>query len=121
MVRRWESGAAFGIAAGQRNILVIFSIVAMFVIIGIFLFGGNKSKLVNISLGLFMAGICGNLYDRAFNEGQVRDFLDIIYWPGKHWPAFNIADSMLCIAVGLLIIYTILTGRPCQKHGQQHK
>ena len=116
-----NDGAAFGIAAGQRNILIAFSIIAMIVIIGIFFLGGIKSKLVNIALGLFMAGICGNLYDRVFNHGQVRDFLDIIYWPGKHWPAFNIADSMLCVGVGLLIIYTLVTDKPCRERDQQHK
>ena len=60
-----------------------------------------------VALGLFTAGITGNLYDRAFNDGLVRDFIDVVIpvidYP---WPAFNIADSLLCIAIGLLIICT---------------
>ncbi|MHC4642836.1 MAG: signal peptidase II, partial [Planctomycetota bacterium] len=38
-----------------------------------------------------------------------------------HWPAFNIADSLLCIGVGLMIISTLLTGKSPQEHAQQHK
>ena len=97
-------GAAFGMAQGQRYLLVTVSIIALVVIIAAFLAMGAKHKLSSLSLGLFAGGVCGNLYDRLFNDGVVRDFIDVVYWPGKHWPAFNVADSMLCIAVGLLII-----------------
>ena len=99
-----NAGAAFGIAAGQRYLLVTVSVIALIVIFAVFLFSGTKQKLVQIALGLFAAGVCGNLYDRIFNNGLVRDFIDVVYWPGRHWPAFNIADSMLCVGVGLMII-----------------
>ena len=105
-----NTGAAFGIAAGKRLLLVSTSVIALFGVVGIFLFGGIRQRLVQVALGLFAAGVAGNLYDRIFNDGRVRDFIDIIYWPGVHWPAFNIADSMLCISVGLLIISTLRTG-----------
>ncbi len=94
---------------------------ALVVIFAIFLFSGSQGKLVHIALGLFAAGVCGNLWDRVFNDGRVRDFIDVVYWPGRHWPAFNVADTMLCIGVGLLVISTFFTGRPLQKHAQQHK
>ena len=113
-----NDGAAFGIAAGRQGFLVSVSVVALVVVLGVFLFGGSKQRLVNVALGLFTAGICGNLYDRIFNDGLVRDFIDVVYWPGKHWPAFNVADSMLCVAVGLMIISTAVTGRPGREHGQ---
>jgi len=61
------------------------------------------------------------LYDRIFNDGRVRDFIDIVYWPGKHWPAFNVADSLLVIAVGLIIASNLLSGEDSateQKAGQ---
>jgi len=104
-----NTGAAFGIAAGRTLLLTIFSLFALIVVLGIFLFNKNDKILFHIALGLFAAGVCGNLYDRLFNEGCVRDFIDIVYWPGKHWPAFNLADSMLCIAVALLVITTLTT------------
>jgi len=116
-----NDGAAFGIASGQRYFLAAVSIIALIVIFILFLFSGTRRKVIHFALGLFAAGICGNLYDRMFNEGMVRDFIDIVYWPGRHWPAFNIADSMLCIAVGLMLILSFSIDKPDQKHAQQQK
>ena len=116
-----NDGAAFGIASGQRCFLTVISIFALIVIFGIFFFSGSKQKSVHIALGLFSAGICGNLYDRIFNNGMVRDFIDVVYWPGRHWPAFNVADSMLCIGVGLLLISGFLTEQSCRKRARQHE
>jgi signal peptidase II len=120
-VRTENPGAAFGIAEGQRWLLVTISIAAIIAVVVLFLLSNRANSLMHITLGLFAAGVCGNLYDRLFNDGLVRDFIDVTYWPGKHWPAFNIADSLLCIAVGLLILSAIFTPRPCQKPAQQQK
>jgi signal peptidase II len=103
-VRASNDGAAFGLLSGHPHWLIVVSCVALVVIFGVFLFGGAKQRLVHIALGFFAAGVCGNLYDRIFNDGLVRDFIDVTIWPGKHWPAFNVADSLLCIAVGLGVI-----------------
>jgi signal peptidase II len=116
-----NDGAAFGIAAGRYRLLLAVSAAALIVILALFLFSRTTAKIIHISLALFAAGICGNLWDRIFNNGCVRDFIDVVYWPGKHWPAFNVADSLLCIGVGLLIISTFFTGRPSQKRAQQQK
>jgi signal peptidase II len=121
LVMALNDGAAFGLFSGKPYLLVAVSIVALIAIFVIFFFSGTERRFVHIALALFAAGVCGNLYDRIFNNGLVRDFIDVVYWPGRHWPAFNIADSMLCIAVGLLVISTFLTGKSFQKCGQQHK
>ena len=115
-----NTGAAFGIATGRTHLLTAVSLIALAVIFVVFFFGKVKRKLVYAALGLFAAGVCGNLYDRIFNDGRVRDFIDVVYWPGRHWPAFNIADSMLCIGVGLMIISTF-TEKSSQRHARQHK
>ncbi|HPD45411.1 MAG TPA: signal peptidase II [Anaerohalosphaeraceae bacterium] len=100
---RWKNtGAAFSIAEGRTEMLVAVSIIALVVVLAIFLMGRVRQRIMQVALALFAAGIAGNLYDRAFN-GYVRDFL-LFYWREYHWPAFNVADSMLCIAVGLLLI-----------------
>jgi signal peptidase II len=104
-------GAAFGMAAGHKWQLVMVSVVALVVDLAFFLFGWTKRKIVLVAQALFAAGVCGNLYDRLFNGGLVRDFIDVVYWPGKHWPAFNVADSMLCIAVGLLLLSSFYSPR----------
>ena len=116
-----NDGAAFGIAHGRQVLLVGVSAVALVVIVGVFLFGAARQRLVQVALGLFTAGVCGNLWDRMFNEGQVRDFIDVVYWPSKHWHTFNVADAMLCIAVGLLVVTTLFTDSSCQTHDPPQK
>jgi signal peptidase II len=106
LVMTVNPGAAFGLIAGRAYLLVIVSIIALIIILVFFFLGSPKQILVHIALALFAAGICGNLYDRIFNDGLVRDFIDVVYWPGRHWPAFNVADSLLCIGIGLLMLST---------------
>jgi len=121
LVRALNNGAAFGIFAGKPYFLTVISIVALVLVFGVFLFfSGTSHRVVHVALGLFTAGICGNLYDRIFNGGLVRDFIDV-YYRDYHWPAFNVADSLLCIGVGMLIISTFFTEKSSQKHAQQHK
>ncbi|PKL50359.1 MAG: signal peptidase II [Planctomycetes bacterium HGW-Planctomycetes-1] len=107
-------GAAWGIAADKTITLVVISILAFIVIFSMFLFGRKLQMAVVLALALFAAGICGNLYDRLFNDGKVRDFLDF-YYKEWHFPAFNIADSMLTVAVFILILMTIF----CPKSQQE--
>jgi len=116
-----NDGAAFGLFPGHPYWLVAISVIALVGIFAIFLFSGTEQKLIHIALGLFAAGVCGNLWDRIFNNGLVRDFIDVVYWPGRHWPAFNIADSMLCVGVGLMIISTFFTEKSSRKCHRRHK
>jgi signal peptidase II len=118
-VMRENSGAAFSIARGQTFMLVSVSIVALIAVTGVFLFGKIKQRIMQIALAMFTAGIIGNLYDRITNEGFVRDFIDV-YCRDYHWPAFNVADSLLCISVGILIITTI-TSESSEKSPHQQK
>ena len=120
LVTALNYGAFLGLFGGQSIILVLVSFIALTVVLSIFLFGGSKSRCFQGALGLLAAGICGNLYDRLFNAGGVRDFIDVCFWPGKHWPAFNIADTLLCIAVGLIILCSFIQ-KPCRRHDQPHK
>jgi signal peptidase II len=116
-----NDGAAFGIATGRYSFLVGVSVLALIVILGVFFFGRAQQRIVQVALGLFAAGVSGNLWDRLFNHGQVRDFVDVVYWPGKHWHTFNVADAMLCVAVGLLIVATLLTDSSCQTRAQPRR
>ena len=61
----------------------------------------NKSAQV-LGLGLILGGAAGNLVDRI-RFRAVIDFLDF-YWGGWHWPAFNIADSGICVGAFLLCV-----------------
>ena len=75
-------GAAWGIAADRTIPLIVVSLVAIVIVFAVFIFMQKPHAVVVFSLGLFAAGICGNLYDRLFNNGRVRDFLDFYY---KDW------------------------------------
>jgi signal peptidase II len=114
-------GAAFGIAGGYRVMLISVSVIALAVILAVFIFADGERKIFVVALALFASGVSGNLYDRAFNGGLVRDFIDDLYWPGRHWPAFNVADSMLCSAVGLLIIASLFNPKSCQTPAHPQK
>ena len=59
---------------------------------------------LSLAYALIIAGAIGNLIDR-FSMGYVVDFL-MFYWKNEsnHFPAFNVADSCITIAAGLLMI-----------------
>ena len=105
-------GAAFGIFAesGFRiPFLVGVSLIAMIAIIIAVCKLTDKEKGVVVALSFIFAGACGNLIDRI-RFGEVIDFLDV-YWKNYHWPAFNIADSAICLGVFLYVLFTIKEGR----------
>jgi signal peptidase II len=106
LVKVHNCGAAWGIAANKTIPLITISVIAIIAVFAVFLFMRKPQTVVVISLALLAAGICGNLYDRIFNEGRVRDFLDF-YYKDWHFAAFNIADSMLTVAVFFLILTTL--------------
>jgi signal peptidase II len=61
----------------------------------------EDQRLANLGYSLIMAGALGNLVDRV-RMGEVVDFLDF-YWGRYHWPAFNVADTLVCLGAGFLV------------------
>ena len=107
-ILRENDGAAFSAFQGWTKFLIAISCIALVVVVGIFFSHKVTSRLVLFAMGCITAGIIGNLYDRLFNEGRVRDFIDV-YVGDWHWPTFNVADSLLCVGVGLLIISNLIS------------
>jgi len=100
-----NKGAAFGILANSAYRLPFFllvSAVAVCVIVVVIKKLRDDQKLAAASLSLIFSGALGNLIDRV-RLGEVIDFLDA-HWYEHHWPAFNIADSAICVGVFLLAI-----------------
>jgi len=62
----------------------------------------NDQRMAQVSLAMIFSGAVGNLIDRV-RQGEVVDFLDV-YWRTYHWPAFNVADSLICVGVALLAL-----------------
>lgn len=65
-----------------------------------------SQKWLATALALLVGGAFGNLYDRVIN-GYVVDFLDA-YYGAYHWPAFNVADSAICIGAVLLLLESFM-------------
>ena len=100
-----NKGAAFGILANSSYRLpffILISLVAIAVITLVFSRLRSDQKFTAFSLSLIFSGAVGNLIDRL-RLGEVIDFLDA-HWYAHHWPAFNIADSAICVGVFLLAI-----------------
>jgi signal peptidase II len=114
----WEnSGAAFSVladsASAWRGPLLIGVSVAVMAVIAVMLWGPRRfnmlpnTPLMRVALALVFGGALGNLWDRAFH-GTVTDFLLFIF--GSYdFPAFNVADSMITVGAGLLLIDLWLT------------
>lgn len=100
-----NKGAAFGFLANTSYRLPFFilvSVIAVFVILFAYRKLRRDQKIAQLSLALILSGALGNLIDRI-RLGEVIDFLDV-YWKTYHWPAFNVADSAICVGVFLLAI-----------------
>jgi signal peptidase II len=63
-----------------------------------------QDRLSRLALGLIVSGAIGNAIDRI-RMGEVVDFIhvDLGFWPFHPWPIFNVADSAVCVGVGLLL------------------
>jgi signal peptidase II len=116
-------GAVFGVGQGQKPLFLAVSVVA--IIFLSYLFATSKrQRFYQFILGMLLAGVLGNMYDRIV-FGYVRDMIHALpgwKWPGAweipliHYPGlgrevfpyiFNVADILLCVGVGLMIVYSL--------------
>ena len=100
-----NTGAAFGIGANASSklvpLLLNFGAIAVFCVVVVYAMrSAVTDRVLQTGLHLILGGAIGNLLDR-FRFGYVVDFLDV-YVGTKHWPAFNVADSAICIGIALL-------------------
>ena len=114
LVHWGNTGAAWSMFSGNNGVLAVVAIVAVVVLIlsrhhfDVHTLGGQ------VALGLIFGGIIGNLIDRV-RVGHVVDFLYFYVFrrdgTEAGFPAFNIADSAICIGVGLLFLLSWLGDR----------
>jgi len=119
-----NQGAVFGLGQGQRWGFVCISVLAI-IFLGYLFVTSGKRWLYQIVLGMLLAGVLGNMYDRV-TLGYVRDMIHAL--PGWNWPqwiktllpgayghmeifpwVFNIADSLLCIGVGIMVLMSFFS------------
>lgn len=101
-----NKGAAFSLfadspAAWRVAMLVIFSLIALVIVLWLLVRTSNRLSLQGAALALILGGAVGNLWDRVLH-GWVTDFL-LVYYKHWEWPAFNVADSAICVGAVLLI------------------
>ncbi len=106
LVLAHNTGAAFSFlsdAGGwQRWLFTVLAIVVSAVILVWIVRLKQHELRLAIALSLVLGGAIGNVWDRI-TLGYVVDFIDV-YYGDWHWPAFNVADSAICIGAVLLII-----------------
>ena len=104
-----NTGAAFGIGANAASsivpLLLNLGAIAVFCVVVVYAMRSPATdRVLQTGLHLILGGAIGNLLDR-FRFGYVVDFLDVyIVANGRehHWPAFNVADSAICVGIALL-------------------
>jgi signal peptidase II len=111
LVNVTNTGAAFGSFKNNNTFFVLLSCVALLFVVSLLVRYRSQDRWRDMSLALLLAGIMGNLTDRLL-YGHVIDFLLIdLHIPLAHpWPAFNVADSCICIAVIFFIIHSLRGG-----------
>ena len=104
LVLAYNKGAAFSFLANasgwQREFFIVITVVVTIALLWM-MKQNQRNTLLCSALALVIGGAIGNLYDRVA-YGHVIDF---VQWhvAGYYWPAFNIADSAICLGAGLLI------------------
>ncbi len=127
IVRVHNTGMAFGVMNGAEHANWIFGaigIIAMTAITVLWRKGAFSDRVSKVAAALLITGILGNLTDRLLpGRGYVVDFLDflppfygkLVPSSGGHFPSFNVADSCICIAAGLLILSAFRQPAPPKK------
>jgi signal peptidase II len=113
----FNTGSAFGMLRDHgwaRTFFIVVTSVAVVYMVRLALTMPRRHPSVFVAVGLILGGALGNLHDRIFRVMEVYgqgprhgvvDFIVVFYWPGKRWPAFNIADAVLVAGVALFMIY----------------
>jgi signal peptidase II len=104
-----NTGAAWSLFTGNNSLLAIVALVALVALYLTRHHFGARTTLGQLALGLIFGGILGNLFDRVLPDR--RQVIDFIYFfinraDGRElgFPAFNIADSAICLGVGLVFL-----------------
>ena len=113
LVRYHNEGAAFSFLANaggwQKWFFTAITTIAV-IVIAYLIIKHHTEKLFCAGLSFVLGGAIGNLYDRL-TLGHVVDFL-YFHLDDLYWPAFNVADSAICIGVGLLLLDSFKKEKP---------
>ena len=97
-----NTGAAFSILSSNTILLILISIIVLNALYFGFIKGKNLNATSQISFGLLIGGIMGNLIDRVIHM-QVIDYLDFNFF-GFDFPVFNLADILIVVSMVLIVV-----------------
>lgn len=111
LVLVWNRGVSFGMLDSDGALAPwLLSGLALAVMVALLVWLRRvEQPLTAVGLGLVIGGAAGNVVDRV-RFGAVIDFLDV-HAAGWHWPAFNVADSAICVGAALLLADGLLMHR----------
>lgn len=111
LVLTYNRGMSFGLfnQGAGLNALLFSLVAAIIVAVLAYWLSRVESPLLAVAIGLVIGGAIGNVIDRI-RLGAVVDFLDF-YIGSWHWPAFNLADSAICIGVAAMLLDGLLPRR----------
>jgi signal peptidase II len=112
LVNVTNTGAAFGSFKNNNPFFIAISAVAFVVVVALLIRRRSRDVWRDVSLALLLAGILGNFTDRLLH-GHVIDFLlfDLHVRFAHPWPAFNVADSCISIAVVMFVVHSFWQGK----------
>ena len=111
LVMVWNKGVSFGMLnqTGDHGPLLLTAVTLLITLgFGVWL-ARAKNPTLCLALSLIIGGALGNVIDRI-RFGAVADFLDFHAF-GVHFPAFNLADSSICIGIALLLVHSLFFDR----------
>ena len=114
-VNAWNTGVSFSMFSSNGSWGTVVLCVMALVIVAMLLWWLRKEKvlLMQVALGMVIGGAVGNVVDRI-RLGAVFDFLDF-HVSGYHWPAFNLADSVICVGAALILIHSLFFEKKGEK------
>lgn len=106
LVMVWNRGVSFGMFAGDSARWPLIALAVVIVALLARWLARNPSRLATVAIGMVIGGALANVLDRL-RFGAVADFFYFHIGP-YGWPAFNIADSAICMGVALLCLESML-------------
>ena len=105
VVRAWNTGVSFSMFNnfGINGVYILSGVALIIVAMLLKWLKGERNKVIQVALGMIIGGALGNVIDRI-RLGAVFDFLDF-YVGDYHWPAFNAADSFICIGATIIVVH----------------
>jgi signal peptidase II len=110
----YNPGAAFSFlrdAGGWQKYLFTLLALAVSGYLGWNIIKGRFSRLMNVAASFIIGGAIGNVIDRLA-YGHVVDFILVHYQHSWYYPAFNLADSFICVGAVLMVLDSMKQARP---------